>query len=132
MPTVSTAPKDHHSLLQLYLDGPKDKIFLIFSTNERSANKLNLKKYIKERFYLNNKSLDQIKSAQKKALLNTFIKNKISFKEFTIKTKDEETLGELFSFFILNTILIGKLNNINPFDQPAVEQVKKSTKKILS
>jgi len=132
LPTVSTAPKDHHSLLQLYLDGPKDKIFLIFSTNERSANKLNLKKYIKERFYLNNKSLDQIKSAQKKALLNTFIKNKISFKEFTIKTKDEETLGELFSFFILNTILIGKFNNINPFDQPAVEQVKKSTKKILS
>tara|TARA_B100000963_G_scaffold246202_1_gene215572 strand:+ start:1291 stop:2502 length:1212 start_codon:yes stop_codon:yes gene_type:complete len=132
LPTVSTVPKDHHSLLQLYLDGPKDKLFLIFSTKEKSTKKLNLKKYIKKRFYLKNKRLEQIKSAQKKAVLSTFIKNKISFKEFTIKIKDEETLGELFSFFILNTILIGKLNNINPFDQPAVEQVKKITKKILS
>ena len=31
LPTISNAPKDHHSLLQLYLDGPNDKIFYIFS-----------------------------------------------------------------------------------------------------
>ena len=31
LPIVSNAPKDHHSLLQLYLDGPKDKLFHIFS-----------------------------------------------------------------------------------------------------
>ena len=43
---------------------------------------------------------------------------------------NETLLGELFSYFILETVLIGKLININPFDQPAVEQVKKFTKKI--
>ena len=48
-----------------------------------------------------------------------------------IKKKSEETLGELFSYFILETILIGKLTNINPFNQPAVEQVKVVTKKYL-
>ena len=41
-------------------------------------------------------------------------------------------LGSLFSYFILETILIGKLNDINPFDQPAVEQIKNLTKKFLS
>ena len=44
---------------------------------------------------------------------------------------DEKTLGELFCFFILETIIIGKTLKINPFDQPAVELIKKETKKIL-
>ena len=41
-------------------------------------------------------------------------------------------LGELFSYFILETVMIAKLIGINPFDQPAVEEVKKFTKKILN
>ena len=43
----------------------------------------------------------------------------------------EKSLGELFSFFILETILLGRALNINPFDQPSVELIKKETKKIL-
>ena len=54
------------------------------------------------------------------------------FKEFKIKKIDEVVLGELFSYFILETIIIGKLNKINPYDQPAVEEVKVITKKLLS
>ena len=45
--------------------------------------------------------------------------------------KNEETLGELFTFFMLETILLGKMMRVNPFDQPAVELIKKETKKIL-
>ena len=44
----------------------------------------------------------------------------------------EEVLGELFSIFILETIIIGNLLNLNPYNQPAVEQVKISTKKLRS
>ena len=50
---------------------------------------------------------------------------------FDIKKRNEETLGELFTFFILETILLGMAMNINPYDQPAVELIKKETKKIL-
>ena len=57
---------------------------------------------------------------------------KIPYREFEINNIDEQTLGELFSFFILETILIGKMININPYDQPAVEAVKILTKKYLS
>ena len=52
-------------------------------------------------------------------------------KEFEIGKFNEEKVGELFSYFILETIIIGKLLRINPYDQPAVEQVKIYTKKYL-
>ena len=55
----------------------------------------------------------------------------IPFRSFYIKKRNEETLGELFTFFILETILLGKALNINPYDQPAVELIKKETKKFL-
>ena len=132
LPVISNAPKDHHSLLQLYIDGPKDKIFYIFSEKESLGNKLKTKKIVNKIEHLHNKNIDQIKSAQKNALRKVFLKNKIPFREFTINSTDEQTLGELFSYFILETSIVGKLSKINPFNQPAVEQVKNFTKKLLS
>ena len=61
-----------------------------------------------------------------------FKKNNIPFREFNIKALNEETLGKLFSYFMLEIIIIGKLTKINPYDQPAVEQIKVYTKKLLS
>ena len=130
-PSISNCPKDHHSLLQLYLDGPRDKVFNIFSFKEKTNVKLNIKKYGDSLKFLHNKSLSKIKIAQKNALLRSFKKNGVPFREFKINNVNEETLGELFSHFILETIIIGKLLDINPFDQPAVEQVKNFTKQLL-
>ena len=70
--------------------------------------------------------------AQKKATENVFSKKKIPFRSFEILKRDEKTLGELFCFFILETILIGKSLNLNPYDQPAVELIKVETKRILT
>ena len=131
-PVVSSVPKDHHSLLQLYLDGPKDKLFYIFHRNEKSKNKILVKNLSKKIMFLNNKSLDIIKKAQKNSLIKTLIKKGIPFREFSIRKLNEETLGQLFSYFIIETISIARLSNINPFNQPAVEQVKNYTKKLLS
>ena len=115
LPVISPAPKDHHSLLQLYLDGPRDKIFYIFSLDS---------KY--------NDSLSKIKLAQKNAFLSILKKNKIPYREFNIRNSSEEVIGELFAYFMLETSIVGKTININPFNQPAVEQVKNNTKKILA
>ena len=130
-PVVSNVPKDHHSLLQLYLDGPKDKIFYIFSDEESYNIKINFN-INSEKNYLNNKLLSSVKDAQKKALIKAFTEKKIPFREFKIKKNDEAFIGELFSYFILETVLIGKLSKINPFSQPAVEQVKIYTKNYLT
>ena len=132
LPMISNTPKDHHSLLQLYLDGPKDKIFYIFSYDKQSKEKIKLTKNSNFTNFLNNKDLNTIKKAQKNALIKSFKKKKVPFREFKLKNFSEETLGELFSYFIFETVVIGKMLNINPFDQPAVEQVKIDTKNMLS
>ena len=132
LPLISPAPKDHHSLLQLYLDGPRDKIFYIFSLDGNSKEKIYVKKKIKNLNFLNGKSLNKVKISQKNALVKTFKINDIPFREFKIKSIDEETIGIMFSYFMLETIIIGKLANIDPYDQPAVEQVKLLTRKLLN
>ena len=132
LPIISNAPKDHHSLLQLYLDGPKDKIFYVFSLEKKIKSKLKTKKIMKEKNYLNNKSLIDIKKAQKEAFIKILKINKIPFREFIFNNLKEETLGEIFSYFILETVLVAKVTKTNPFDQPAVEDIKILTKKILN
>ncbi len=132
LPVISNVPKDHHSLMQLYLDGPKDKIFYVFSHENKSKKIININKRLKLNNFLNGRDLNSIKNAQKNALIKSFKKNNIPFREFKIKKINEETLGKLFSYFILETVIIGKLLKINPFDQPAVEQVKTYTKNLLS
>ena len=131
LPLISNVPKDHHSLLQLYLDGPKDKIFNIFSYKKESNKKIYFNKNLIIDNYLNGKSLSKIKDAQKNALIKAFTKKGIPFREFKIKKINEEVLGKLFSFFIIETVILGKMTSLNPFDQPAVEQVKVFTKKFL-
>ena len=133
LPTISNVPKDHHSLLQLYLDGPQDKIFYIFSVKKYIKRKINTKGILenKEKF-LNKKNLEDIKNAQKNALIKVFKNKKIPYRNFELRNVNELVLGELFSYFILETILIGKLIEINPYNQPAVELVKTMTKKLLN
>ena len=132
LPVISNAPQDHHSLLQLYLDGPKNNIFNIFSYDSEIQNNIKVNKINKDLKYLHNKSLEQIKFCQKEALVKVLKKNKIPYREFKIKKIDEKVIFQLFTYFILETVAIGKLTNINPFNQPAVEQVKLLTKKSLN
>ena len=58
-------------------------------------------------------------------------KKNIPFRSFVIEKRDESTLGILFTYFILETILLGKALKINPYNQPSVELIKKETKKRL-
>ena len=130
-PVISSVPKDHHSLLQLYLDGPRDKLFYIFSIEKKTTGIKNLQGINLKNNFLNKKKINDVKKAQIKSLIKSFKEKKIPFREFKIKSNEDEVLGSLFSYFILETIFIGRLLNLNPFDQPAVEQVKIYTKKYL-
>ena len=100
LPVISSAPRDHHSLLQLYLDGPKDKVFNIVSSknvyNLRTKKNLNSK----NSHFINNVSLDKIINSQKRALIKTLIKKKIPYREIHINNYSEEIIGEIFAYFI--------------------------------
>ena len=131
LPIISVMPKDNHSVMQLYLDGFKNNFFTFFYSHENNSSKIINTSVLPEQKFLKNKDINQIMFAQKEATEIVFKKKNIPFRSFEIKKRDEKTLGELFCFFILETILIGKTLKINPFDQPAVELIKKETKKIL-
>ena len=131
LPVISVMPKDNHSVMQLYLDGFKNNFFTFFYSHENNSPKINNETILLEQKYLKNKDINQIMYAQKKATETVFKNKNIPFRSFEVRKRDEKTLGELFCFFILETILIGKALKINPFDQPAVELIKKETKKIL-
>ena len=131
IPMVSIMPKDHHSLLQLYLDGPKNNFFTIFAS--RHQKKYRLSNYLipKSIKFIAKKNLETILYAQRKAMENALIKNRIPFRIFYFLKKREQELGTIFTFFVLETILLSRLMKLNPFDQPAVETIKQDTKKIL-
>ena len=132
LPIISEMPKDNHSLMQLYLDGNKNAFFTFFDVNDLSSPKINKKEIMQSFNYLKKHSLQSIKLAQKQATKKVFKSKKIPFRSFEILKKNEETIGELFTFFMLETILLGRMMKLDPFDQPAVELIKKETKKILS
>jgi len=131
LPIVSNMPKDNHSVMQLYLDGFENNFFTFFYVKEQKSNKINNNTILTSQNFLKNKNLSEIMYAQKHATENVFKKKNIPFRSFEINKRNEKTLGELFCFFILETILLGQSMKLNPFDQPAVELIKKETKKIL-
>ena len=131
LPIVSNMPKDNHSVMQLYLDGFKNNFYTFFIVREKSSEKINNKNILKSHNFLKNKKISDIVYAQKKATETVFKKKNLPFRSFEIRERNEKTLGELFCFFILETILLGRSLKVDPFDQPAVELIKTETKKNL-
>ena len=131
LPVVSKMPQDNHSLMQFYLDGAKNNFYTFYFTKEIFSQKIKSQELLKSRNYLKNKNLQNVLFEQFLATQNVFKKKNIPFRSFVVEKRDESTLGTLFTYFILETILLGKALKINPYNQPSVELVKKETKKRL-
>ena len=131
LPVISSMPRDNHSLMQYYLDGNRNSFFTFFFVRNEPSDKIVNKDVLNSHYYLKNKNVFKIREAQFLATQKVFKKKNIPFRSFHLNKRNEKSLGELFTFFILETILLGKLLNINPYNQPAVELIKTDTKKIL-
>ena len=131
-PIISNLPKDNHSLMQLYLDGNKNNFFTIFDAKDPNTSKIKNENLLSGYSFLKNQSVKSVMIAQKDSVKRVFKKQGLKFRNFEILIKDEESLGIIFTYFMLETILLGKLMKLNPFDQPAVESIKKETKRALS
>jgi glucose-6-phosphate isomerase len=132
-PMHAIGTTDQHSQLQLYLDGPKDKFFT-FITTDHSSKGLQLHnqtlKNIEIKF-LENKKMGDLMQAEQKATVDTFRKNNFPFREIYIDEINEFTVGKLMASSIMETIATCIYFNVDPFNQPAVEQGKILTKKYL-
>ena len=131
LPIISNMPKDNHSVMQLYLDGFKNNFFTFFFCHEKKSEQLSKNKLLSSHKYLGLYSTNKIIFNQKIATEIVFKKRNIPFRSFELNLRNEQTLGELFCYFILETILLGRCLNVNPFDQPSVELIKTETKKLF-
>jgi glucose-6-phosphate isomerase len=132
LPIISTMPKDNHSLMQYYLDGKKNNFYTFFFSKNSPVNKT---KVMKSRLlhethnYLKDQTVNQILEKQSIATQKVFYKQKLPFRSIVVSKRDENSIGGLFCYFILETILLGRALGVNPFNQSAVELIKIETKK---
>jgi glucose-6-phosphate isomerase len=132
-PDISIGSTDLHSMAQLYLGGPHDK-FTTFLSVENSNSHINvptLKEYSKLVDGIQGKSLESIMSAIMEGTKAAFRKGKRPFMEIKIPCISEYSVGQFLQFKMIETIYLGYLLNVNPFDQPNVESYKEETRKIL-
>lgn len=133
-PIRSLGTLDQHSQLQLYLGGKKDKFFnVMFVKDNKNDQKIKLNKYFSDENldYINNKTFSQLMNSAALATIETLAQNKSPVRVFEIDVLDEFTHGAICMHSILETVLQGLSWNLNPFDQPAVEQGKHLTIKML-
>ena len=121
-PITSICPKDHHSMMQLYLDGPKNKVFNIFSPSIENL----FKNFDNLGFYnIENYTPTDLLTKQFEAVVEVFKEKKIPHRVIKIDDyKNPLNLIELFSYFLLETILLGKVLGVDPYNQPAVQLIK--------
>lgn len=130
-PIRAVGTLDQHSQLQLYLDGPKDKMFTLINLDTSNKGQKFNSYGFSELDYLNGKTVGDVNAASQEATVKTLERNGCPVRVISLKKVDEEVLGSLLMHFILETIIMAKLLHLNPFDQPAVEEGKIIAREIL-
>jgi glucose-6-phosphate isomerase len=132
-PVAALGPVDQHSQQQLYLAGPRDKLFTILTTQNAGAG-TRIDGALAERAGepgFGGKTIGDFVAAQSRAMIDTFARNGCPVRHIHMKRLDEAAMGELLMHFMLETILTGYAMGIDPFDQPAVEEAKVLAKTYL-
>ena len=135
LPIISTMPKDNHSVMQYYLDGKKNNFYTFFFSRNSAVHQSKIKnsKFLNNTHgYLKGLNANTILEKQYRATEKVFLKKKLPFRSFLAFKRDENTIGGLFCYFVLETILLGRALGIDPYNQPAVELIKTETKKQFS
>jgi len=132
-PIASFGTVDQHSQFQLYLDGPKDKFFTVLTMDHKDPEFLlsDLKDYGDDLHIYANKTMGHLMMAEQKAAIDTLINQECPMRQLHLATLNEEVLGGLFMYFILETLAMSSLLEVDPFSQPAVEEGKILTRKYL-
>ncbi len=133
-PVAALGPVDQHSQVQLFIAGPRDKLFTVVSVAGAGLGPridAELAKLAGEPGF-GGKTIGDLASAEARAMAETLAKNGCPVRTIHIERLDESALGELMMHFMLETIIAAHLMDIDAFDQPAVEEGKVLAKKYLT
>jgi glucose-6-phosphate isomerase len=132
-PVAALGPVDQHSQVQLYLGGPRDKLFTVVTVAAAGLGPRidpELAKLAGEPGF-GGKTIGDLAAAEGRATAETLAKNGCPVRTIALARLDEASLGELLMHFMLETIVAAHLLGIDAFDQPAVEEGKVLAKKYL-
>ncbi|HEY9079244.1 glucose-6-phosphate isomerase [Magnetovibrio sp.] len=132
-PIRAMGTRDQHSQMQLYLDGPRDKLFTLMTLNVAGEGGLISNALVKEPelAYLQRRRMGDLLDAEQRATTETLVRNGCPTRLFELDRLDEEVMGALMMHFMLETIISAGLLGVNAFDQPAVEEGKVLARKFL-
>ena len=133
-PLAALGPVDQHSQLQLFIDGPRDKLFTVVTVDSKGVGPRmggELAKLAGEPGFTG-KTIGDLVAAEGRATAETLAKNGCPVRTIHINRLSEESLGELMMHFMLETIIAAHLLGVDAFDQPAVEEGKVLAKKYLT
>jgi glucose-6-phosphate isomerase len=133
-PLASIGPVDQHSQLQLWLDGPRDKLFTVLSAETRGHGlrlDAELAALAGEPVF-GGRTVGALVAAQARATADTIAKHALPLRTIVLKELSAHSLGALLMHFMLETILAGSLWGVDPYDQPAVEEGKVLAKRYLA
>lgn len=132
-PIRAVGTVDQHSQLQLYLDGPKDKFFTVITMNHAGDHfKIQADSFNHNALTIfNGKTMGQLMQAEQQATIDTLVNNNCPTRVLHLTHLDEEVMGELMMHYIVETLAMAYLLEVNPFDQPAVEESKVLTRHYL-
>ena len=133
-PVRALGTRDQHSQMQLYLDGPKDKMFTLLTLDVARTGRPVCASNTSDSSlsYLSGRSMGDLLSAEQRATQTTLAQHGCPIRIFRLKELNEEILGGLLMHFMLETIIAAQLLGVSPFDQPAVEEGKRLTRHFLS
>ncbi|MBW9221351.1 glucose-6-phosphate isomerase [Methanothermococcus sp. SCGC AD-155-M21] len=126
-PVISIGAKDQHSQLQLYLDGPKDKIITFLKVKKFKEDFII--KY--QNHYLNNHKLSKLINFEQLGTEGALTSKGIPNISIVLEELNEYSLGKLIYMYEIGTAFMGEMMGINTFNQPAVEEGKIITRKLL-
>lgn len=132
-PTVSIGANDLHSVGQLYLGGPKDK-YLTFVTVKNQG-----RDYVVPTKRIFPHLVEMVKGVSVTTIIDAIVlgtkeachNRKVPFMSITLENISPYELGAFMQFAMLETMYLGRMLGVNPFDQPDVEAYKSVTKTIL-
>ena len=132
-PIKALGATDQHSQVQLYMEGPRDKVFTFLGVEKFSADDsaTRISEADGAYEYLNGKDMGEILRAEQAATTRALASQGRPSLTVAFPAVDARHMGEFFMLYETATAIAGALYGVNPFDQPGVELGKKLTREIL-
>lgn len=130
-PLASLGALDQHSMLQLYLNGPRDKFMTLILLAQTGKGAAIPQPPDARLAYLQGHTVGDLMDSEQRATAETLTRSRCPLRLFTLSALNEDAMGALMMHFMLETMITAQLLNVNAFDQPAVEESKRLAREYL-